>query len=1380
MSDAEELERASSVRSGRARSSSPHERDERDSSPPRGCHVHVAVRVKPVNEGERQAFSVAGDTISLDDAEIGDHRTFTFDQVYDARTSQSLVYENSVRKAVRTVLKGRSAAVFLYGQTSTGKSYSLEGPAHGPVSERGIIQRAIEHILDYSKSRSAAKRGGVNIFVSFLQVQNENLYDLLKPRNKNLKIMEGLREPGEPGSTPTAGLRQRPATPGSAPLTPQKDIAAYNAGEVKEAVAKIGKMGQRVPEVPKLKIGQLPPRVPFDPFEADREERRRGTHVKGLTERRLDSFNAADKIFKRSALVRAAATEEAEDLEARSHTVFTVGLYSDAEIGPDGQPIGKGTKLHFVEYAGSEKPHEKDGYGRGAPAVERRRIALAFDAFTNMIQFLHGACPHKPFRDCKVNHVLRDTFVPGCELVLLATISPSPQYTSYKETLATLKFAQRIHTIGMPTVPKSFGGYKEDVSRVAEAVMSLASRGGSGVDVSRSTERAASAPPSRPTPRATPARGGSPPAHVGLRESVQSGGALSASSEQRAIAGLEAELSALLSGTQTGAAPGDVPSSYLRLSETLRELRGGAAPLDDDGSDLLAEGSGGPLPANLTESEKVDALERQVLAYKIALRRAKHQREVVRKELMSRVVAALKVTEELRAEAGKAGEGKERVRRDLAESRARVMREIEARELAEAEVERWKSAHAKQAEAARRAEEEARAAAAELRREVKQRRVLQRAEADASQAEVEERMREAGDLRADLREAVQAAQKLAEQLQESEAAREALEEELDRRDQALALREREKEGLASQLAMARQEAQSIAGEKEGVLARLVPELKARPSYSKPGSIYLSKPVLQASWSYLSVEAERAGVERDLLQQEVQKLRAYQRRDAERIEQLQRANAEEAQRLGEVQAQLAATQAQLRDALGRATEAAKERERDAARCMEEISEARREAAAAKVQAEGLQSQLRAALADGKEGDRVRRVSEMEKEEYARRLDSAKRDALDARVAAEKAALELVQLKGTVASLERELQAARRKAEKYEQLETGGMRRAAAARSLADRHAAACAALDTTRAFTAWRRWAAARHARTVAGDRIARRWEAGRCRDAWAAWRAYVAHRRRKAVRGAARRGALRERASERAGRRAGQAMGERAERRAERTGRRAVLQAAFADWRTEALAQRSRRWESCRALLVWKTVLDRERRLKHEAALMESEAGRMAERDELSRRLAALDAEARALHDGRAEAERLRAERREADGALEEARRELAVQSTLAEQQFEALEEAQERLRLLKTLFVWKVRADARSRVRMETRTEDAERAMVEAERRAEAAAALRDSEVREREVAGEAERGALMERMALCLHFKFHDRQARPRPAPPRPVPPRPVPPAPRPPALL
>uniref|UniRef100_G3SU56 Kinesin family member 3C n=1 Tax=Loxodonta africana TaxID=9785 RepID=G3SU56_LOXAF len=117
-------------------------------------------------------------------------KTFTFDAVYDPSSKQADLYDETVRPLVDSVLQGFNGTVFAYGQTGTGKTYTMQGTWVEPEL-RGVIPNAFEHIFTHI-SRSQNQQYLVR--ASYLEIYQEEIRDLLsKEPGKRLELKETLR-----------------------------------------------------------------------------------------------------------------------------------------------------------------------------------------------------------------------------------------------------------------------------------------------------------------------------------------------------------------------------------------------------------------------------------------------------------------------------------------------------------------------------------------------------------------------------------------------------------------------------------------------------------------------------------------------------------------------------------------------------------------------------------------------------------------------------------------------------------------------------------------------------------------------------------------------------------------------------------------------------------------------------------------------------------------------------------------------------------------------------------------------------------------------------------------------------------------------------------
>ena len=82
---------------------------------------------------------------------------------------------------IESVIKGYNGTIFAYGQTGTGKTFTMEG-IDNPKEKRGIIPRSFESIFGLIK---ATYNTNFLIRVSYLEIYNEEIRDLLSKNHKD-------------------------------------------------------------------------------------------------------------------------------------------------------------------------------------------------------------------------------------------------------------------------------------------------------------------------------------------------------------------------------------------------------------------------------------------------------------------------------------------------------------------------------------------------------------------------------------------------------------------------------------------------------------------------------------------------------------------------------------------------------------------------------------------------------------------------------------------------------------------------------------------------------------------------------------------------------------------------------------------------------------------------------------------------------------------------------------------------------------------------------------------------------------------------------------------------------------------------------------------
>ncbi|KAL1212571.1 Kinesin-like protein KIN-UC [Cardamine amara subsp. amara] len=167
--------------------------------------VRVSVRVRPRNGEELKSDADFADLVELQ-PEIKrlklrknnwNSESYRFDEVFTDTASQKRVYEGVAKPVVEGVLNGYNGTIMAYGQTGTGKTYTVGKIGKDDAAERGIMVRALEDILLNASSAS------VSVEISYLQLYMETLQDLLAPEKNNISINEDAKtgEISVPGAT---------------------------------------------------------------------------------------------------------------------------------------------------------------------------------------------------------------------------------------------------------------------------------------------------------------------------------------------------------------------------------------------------------------------------------------------------------------------------------------------------------------------------------------------------------------------------------------------------------------------------------------------------------------------------------------------------------------------------------------------------------------------------------------------------------------------------------------------------------------------------------------------------------------------------------------------------------------------------------------------------------------------------------------------------------------------------------------------------------------------------------------------------------------------------------------------------------------------------
>jgi hypothetical protein len=357
--------------------------------------VKVVVRVRPpIPEDIKQCYGseyIDCTTLSEEGKQIilsrqaYEDRVFTFDKVLGQNSTQEEMYLVIGKPVVEDILLGYNGTILAYGQTGTGKTFTIFGPGswepelrkkpERPMSydmncdwtqdpQGGVIPRAVDQLFQHI--RENADRIEFHVTVSFCQIYMETIMDLIDPTKNNLTIRED----------------------------------------------------------PKL-----------------------GIFVDNLTQIEVNDPQEIFQLLKEGAQNRAISATNMNKVSSRSHVILSITVeqkpYESNDASKGEAAVKRGT-LTIVDLAGSERV-AKSG-SEGQRLEEAKKINKSLSALGNCVAALTDEnISHVPFRDSKLTRLLTDSLGGNAKTCLVATIGPA--LWNYDESYSTLTFATRAMSV---------------------------------------------------------------------------------------------------------------------------------------------------------------------------------------------------------------------------------------------------------------------------------------------------------------------------------------------------------------------------------------------------------------------------------------------------------------------------------------------------------------------------------------------------------------------------------------------------------------------------------------------------------------------------------------------------------------------------------------------------------------------------------------------------------------------------------------------------------------------------------------------------------------------------------------------------------------------
>ncbi|BFY97058.1 hypothetical protein BsWGS_00098 [Bradybaena similaris] len=164
-----------------------------------------------------------------------------------------------------------------------------------------------------------------------------------------------------------------------------------------------------------------------------REDGSRQVCIAGLTETEAKSVNSLVQILEYGNSVRSKGASGVNPDSSRSHAILQLDIRNSEDV--------KVGKISFIDLAGSERASDVTDTDKQT-RIEGAEINQSLLALKECIRSIDQDSRHTPFRQSKLTHILKDSFVGNSRTCMIANISPTQP--ACENTLNTLRYADRV------------------------------------------------------------------------------------------------------------------------------------------------------------------------------------------------------------------------------------------------------------------------------------------------------------------------------------------------------------------------------------------------------------------------------------------------------------------------------------------------------------------------------------------------------------------------------------------------------------------------------------------------------------------------------------------------------------------------------------------------------------------------------------------------------------------------------------------------------------------------------------------------------------------------------------------------------------------------
>ena len=102
-------------------------------------------------------------------------QSFKFDKIFTKDITSEKIYLDICQDVIKQFINGINGTIFVYGQTTSGKTYTMLGNINYP----GILPCALKNLFDLLENEKKAKNLNYNLYCSYIEIYNEVIHDLI-------------------------------------------------------------------------------------------------------------------------------------------------------------------------------------------------------------------------------------------------------------------------------------------------------------------------------------------------------------------------------------------------------------------------------------------------------------------------------------------------------------------------------------------------------------------------------------------------------------------------------------------------------------------------------------------------------------------------------------------------------------------------------------------------------------------------------------------------------------------------------------------------------------------------------------------------------------------------------------------------------------------------------------------------------------------------------------------------------------------------------------------------------------------------------------------------------------------------------------------------